>query len=78
MSSLYPQQDLCHEASARRARKVETWVRDQARRREARRAARRRPRVGLRIRAVELLARLMGVADDILVLPDPQWHHTAR
>lgn len=65
MSDMHLHHDLYHEAASRRSRETDSWVRDQAHRRSAKRAETRKAGPGARVRFVTLMARAMGVAGEI-------------
>ena len=77
MSDMYLHHDLYQEASSRRSREADSWVRDQKNRRSARRAASRGAHRGVRVRLVALMARAMGVAGAIATTSAQPQQHTA-
>ncbi len=69
MSDIHLHADLYNEASGRRNREAETWVRDQANRRSAQRARSHGRNTGVRVRFIGVMARAMGVAEAITTNP---------
>jgi len=76
MSDMHLHHDLHHEASSRRSRETESWVRDQTNRRSAKRASARKAGPGARIRFITLMARAMGVAGEIATTASESRRHT--
>lgn len=66
MSTMIPNPDFNAEVVARRSREAGDWARDKALRRHARGTSATGSRPGLRVRFVELTARTLGVAGEVV------------